>query len=634
MKKLILYLVSVVSASVIIAQDLSIRNIPAELLKNANLVKRHETRELIIRSPKQAIIKHTYAYTILNDKADDYAEFTAFYDKFRSITDIEGRLLDASGKELKRVKKKDIGDRSSESGMAISDDRYKVHSFLHKEFPYTVEYSAEYEMNGMFWLPGWVPQPSPSMSVQQSRMIVRVPADYEIRYKEYNFSGKVKSSEAATGKTYEWSAELISSVSLEQMMPHWSRERIYVSLAPSKFEIEGISGTMNTWKEFGSFIYKLTQNRDAVPEAVAAKAKQLVQGVDDPYKKIDILYNYLQSHTRYISIQLGIGGWQPIPAAKVAQSGYGDCKALTNYMSALLNEAGIKSKYVIINSGDDGLYTDVDFVSNQFDHAILCVPLRNDTVWLECTSNTLPAGYLGDHTYNRPALIIDENGGAMARTPTYIKNENLQVRNIEAVVDNEGNLKAMARTIYTGLQQDYLNDLVKTAPREDQLKMLRSRFDLPTYDIVDFNYQVKPGKIPVLTENVDLTVTAYAQVSGKRLFLLPNILTRSGVKLNVDSTRRFDIEIDYDYADTDTVHIKLPEGYEIESMPKPQEVKTQFGEYTSSFAFEDNMITYTRSIQQNHGRYPSADYKDLAAFYQAVHRADRVRVVLRKKEQP
>ncbi|MCU0388875.1 MAG: DUF3857 and transglutaminase domain-containing protein [Chitinophagaceae bacterium] len=535
------------------AQDLSIVNIPQSLIKGADMIKRHETREILIKSPKVAVIRHTYAYTILNDRADDYAEFTAYYDKFRSITDIEGRLIDASGKELKRVKKKDISDKSGEDGMSISDDRYKSHSFYHKDYPYTVEYTAEYEMNGMFWLPGWVPQVSPKMAVQQSRMIVRTPANYNLRYKEYNYQGKVNITENSSGKTFEWSAEIMPTVELEELMPGWSRERTYVALAPSEFEIEGVSGTMNTWKEFGSFIYRLTQNRDAVPEAVSAKVKELVSGIDDPYKKIEILYNYLQGNTRYISIQLGIGGWQPIPAAKVAQSGYGDCKALTNYMSALLNEAGIKSKYVIINSGDDGLYTDVDFVSNQFDHAILCVPLKSDTVWLECTSNTLPAGYLGDHTYNRPALIIDESGGTMVRTPAYSKSENLQVRRIEAVLDETGTLKAMANTVYSGLQQDYLNDMVKTAPREDLLKMLRRRFDLPTYDVVDFNYKTVNGKIPVLEENMDLKVTAYAQISGKRIFIVPNILTKSGMKLIVDSTRRFDIELDYDYFDTDTV---------------------------------------------------------------------------------
>ncbi len=44
----------------------------------------------------------------------------------------------------------------------------------------------------------------------------------------------------------------------------------------------------------------------------------------------------------------GIGGWKPMLVEDVRKKGYGDCKALTNYMRTLLQAAGIKSYYCII----------------------------------------------------------------------------------------------------------------------------------------------------------------------------------------------------------------------------------------------------------------------------------------------
>lgn len=46
---------------------------------------------------------------------------------------------------------------------------------------------------------------------------------------------------------------------------------------------------------------------------------------------------------------------------EVQKKGYGDCKGLTNYMKTLLDEAGIKSYYVIINSNSSPISFDIDF---------------------------------------------------------------------------------------------------------------------------------------------------------------------------------------------------------------------------------------------------------------------------------
>src|SRR6185369_10049796 len=105
-------------------------------------------------------------------------------------------------------------------------------------------------------------------------------------------------------------------------------------------------------------------------------------------------------------------------------------------------EAGIRSDYTLIHSGDEENYMTDDFPSSQFNHVILCVPLQKDTVWLECTSQTLNPGYLSSFTCDRNVLLVDENGGTLVKTPRYDYNQNLQVRKTNATVSEEGNLTA------------------------------------------------------------------------------------------------------------------------------------------------------------------------------------------------
>ena len=109
---------------------------------------------------------------------------------------------------------------------------------------------------------------------------------------------------------------------------------------------------------------------------------------------------------QYISIKLGIGGWQPLTAKFVSEKGYGDCKALTNLMMALLKEAGIKSNYVLILAGADENDINTSFPASYFNHVICAVPMAADTVWLECTSQVKDPGYMVSFTGNMHSLIL------------------------------------------------------------------------------------------------------------------------------------------------------------------------------------------------------------------------------------
>ena len=45
-----------------------------------------------------------------------------------------------------------------------------------------------------------------------------------------------------------------------------------------------------------------------------AEILKLIEGASTNLEKIEILYRYLQENTRYVSVQLGIGGWQTFDA--------------------------------------------------------------------------------------------------------------------------------------------------------------------------------------------------------------------------------------------------------------------------------------------------------------------------------
>lgn len=634
MKQIVLSALFFVTGLYSFANEYPVFTIPQAMLKHANAVKRAEEIRFELKSIRQAKYYRKVVYTILNEKGDDYAEVVQPYDKILwEEPSIQGTLYDALGTKLKTTRKSDIRDYSNvDEGTLAANDRVRTHNFYHKVYPYTVEYIIEQDYNATMFFPGWIPCPASLLSVESSVMTVVVPEGESFRYKAVNGAGEPQIRNDGGKKIYEWSLKQFPAFRGEYAAPVVTEITPAVLMGPARFYIEGYEGEMNTWKEYGAFVQSLKKDKLELPPAVKQKVHELTDGLKDVRTKTDVLYQYMQQHTRYISIQLGIGGWQPFPASFVAERKYGDCKALTNYMHALLKEAGIPSGYTVIKTRNKYFYP--DFPSSQFDHVILCVPQPKDSIWLECTSQTLPAGYLSSFTHDRYAVFVNEEGGHLVRTPTYGKEQNLQVRTIKAEVNVESSsLNISSSTVYKAMQQDQLHSLLKSLTKEKLLEHLKQELDLPHYDVLSFDYQQFPGAIPALKEHLQLVAENYFQVSNRRLFISPNILSRSTRKPSADTTRKFPVVLDYSYTDIDSVEIQIPAGYTAEAVPKDQSIVSRFGTYTTETKVLPGKILYFRKHIQHAGTFAPADYKEMVVFFDQLYKADRSKVVLVKKEE-
>ncbi|HEY8954541.1 DUF3857 domain-containing protein [Chitinophaga sp.] len=606
--------------------------IPDSLKKNAHLVKRIDEQTVKVNDLTDIrLVSHTVV-TVLDEAGAEEVGLEAYYDKLREIRSVSGALYDADGKLLKRLKQSEIRDVSAVGdGSLMSDARAKLHNFYYNVYPYTVEYSIEMRFSTMNWIPDWQPQDNISTAVEKSRLTIIFPENYELRYRSYCYEGKPVTTSEKGSKALTWEVNQLAPLRHEDYPVELYQRTPSVFLAPTDFEMGRYKGKMTTWKDFGNFIYQLNEGRDVLPDNIKAKVHELTDGISNRHEKIRVLYKFLQQNNRYISIQLGIGGWQTFDATSVAANGYGDCKALSNYMMALLKEAGIRSNCVLVKAGRDEHTLPEDFPSSQFNHVILCVPDAKDTTWLECTSNTVPAGYLGYFTDNRPVLLVDAQDSKLIHTPVYGMDCNEQLRHVNAVIDSTGNIDIKATTVYSGLQQDHLHDMLHSLSREKQLQVLRKGLNLSSYDINDYNCTELETPIPSIEEKLGIKGNNYATVTGKRMFLVPNILTRGGVKLEADIPRKSDIKFDFAYRDVDSVTITLPAGYKPESLPAPVALTAKFGSYSAVVSIKGNTLSYIRKVESKAGTFPAADYPELVKFYATMLRSDRSKLVLVKE---
>jgi hypothetical protein len=614
------------------AQDFNVLAIPDSLRRGAHSVKRLEEYVIDIKSPGKARVYERHVYTIMNSNAGHLATYRAYYTQFVRINSVTGVLYSSSGKELKRLKKKDWQDLSVYDGMSIANDiRVKENEFSYNEYPFTVEFEEEDEIDGLMSIPTWFPVSEYGMSLENSKYTIIAPANYEIRYRAFKFSDPPRITEKDGKKIYSWEIRNMAAIRREDRAPDLLELVPSVQFAPSDVEVEGYKGNMSTWTDYGKFMNQLLIGKDNLPADMKDKIHSIVAPLKTDKEKVVALYEFMQRNTHYISIQLGIGGWRPFDATYVADKKYGDCKALSNYMVALLKEAGIQAKYVVISAGEDARPLLEDFPRSQFNHAVACVPLGKDTIWLECTSQTQSAGFMGSFTGNRKAVIIDESGGHVVSTPRYGINENRRTSVVTALINNEGMLDATIKTQYSGIEQELPHALMNEVSKDTREKYLNKMLGLPSYEVISNEYDQRKGPLPTVDERLQIKANAYATVTGKRLILNPNILRGSSERLVPDSARKHDFLVNRSYTHVDSIMIDVPVGFRLESVPREVSIDNKFGQYSSSVKWEANRLVYYRFNMQLKGQYAAAEYNELVKYFDQIYKADRSSVVFVKE---
>lgn len=612
----------------------AVDSIPSILKENVDAVIRLDKTEFKIKDKGNAVLNTHYVVTIFNERgADNQSRYYTHYDKLNKVLDISGKVYDKNGERIYKLSKKDIYDVSASArSNDVTDNRIKIAEFDNKsfQFPYTIEFESSEETTNMMFYPSEYFYPSERLSVQEKTLIIETPKDFEFRYKEKKMPNKVNLVTEKNKNIYTWTIKNILGSEYEIHTPDDFYPEIIT--APKSFSVEGYDGDIELWSDIGKFIYKLNEGRDVLPDAIKSKVIDLVNNEKDTLKKIELLYQFLQNNTRYMSIQLGIGGWQTMTAAHVAQTGYGDCKALSNYMKALLKEAGIKSYLALIRAGADIEDVDPLFPSMRFNHVINCVPLRNDTIWLECTSQTNHLGYMGSFTGNRKALLVMPDGAALVNTIKYNAADNTKITTASIVLDNTNNASAQIKISYQGILKERKEYLIQEKNEEKLKKMLQNLIHAPSFDINKFTVNELKSKTPRLQTSLEISIQKMGNKTGGFFFLKPNLFNNQAFVVSETKQRKSDFYLNpnnYQQSEIDSLIFQLPKNLVPDKLPESVIIKTPFGEYVSTVTFNDGILYYYRKLIQYSGYFVAKDYAAFKEFCKAVNKNDNQQIAFK-----
>ncbi|MBQ4818458.1 DUF3857 domain-containing protein [Aquimarina sp. MMG016] len=606
--------------------------IDSTLTKDANAVVRSEEVLIEINSINSVRVKTKRIVTVLNKFGKGYADSFEWYSPSTKIKKLQATIYDGFGKEVKKYKKKDFSDRSVYDGISLmNDDRMKYFEYTPVDYPYTLVFESEVEKSSSAFIQSWKPVIGYRLSVEESSYKILNPTKIPLRSKETNFGGyaigvnKLDSEISYSIKGVKAELPEVNSPSFYEIFPK-------AMLALENFALEGVEGSATDWKSFGKWRYdNLLVGRDQLPEETIQKINKLVSNVNTKEEKVKLIYEYVQNKTRYISIQLGIGGWVPFPASDVDRLGYGDCKALTNYTKALLSTQGIQSYYTVVYGDRNKEDIDFDFASMQGNHIILNVPNEEEDIWLECTNQTLPFNFIGDFTDNRNVLVLKPEGGEIKRTKKYGPEENILHTTATVNLTADKAMNATIRRKSKGLVYNWKYGIQFKTPKDQQLHYKEHWGYINNLEINSIKHGDDKDAIK-FTEDLEVSCSSYTKKAGSRLLVAPNLFSCDQSNLPKYENRQTPLVISRGYINTDEYVINIPKEYAIGNLPEKKSIETEFGSYTYELEkINESQIKFKRFLKIIDGTFPKEKYEEYRKFRSEIKKIDKSKIVLKQQ---
>jgi len=613
-------------------------NVPAD----ANAIILFDEQETTVQPNGDIETLYRRAYRILRPGGREFGWLKVHFDNQTKITWLKAWCIPKDGKDYE-VKEKD----AIETGLSdefYSDSKTKLlqipaatpgsvigYEYRQKQRPFVLQ--------DEWWFQSNIP-------VRRSRFTINLPQGWVSTTRWIKYPEQKAIAESPTLRT--WQVENIPPIKEEPAMPAVRAvvARMGITYHPSSGTTSALGPT--DWDQIGVWYSALSANsRQSTPE-IRQKVNELISIAMPWREKVQVLSSYVQSHVRYVAIEIGIGGYQPHAAGDIYKHQYGDCKDKATLLSAMLHEAGIDS-YLVMAQTDRGIVAP-DFASAiTFNHAILAVPVPasepvqdlfdvvetqkvGKLLFLDPTSTYTPFGYIPWYLQDNFVLVSTPQGGELVHLPLPLPATNKIIRQSKLELHLDGSLSGSVEETWSGGEGSGKREQLLSAEGMDRAKVLETflagflrGFHLTAASTTDLDNVNLPLKL-----HYQFVADHYAKSTGDLLIIHPRVLGEKSSDVAEGEPRKFSVEYDQASIQTDDFEITLPPGYSVDDVPQATKTETEFASYTSQTQVTGNKIHYTRTYQMKQISVPLDKLDELKKFNRQVAADERSSVVLKR----
>ena len=356
-----------------------------------------------------------------------------------------------------------------------------------------------------------------------------------------------------------------------------------------------------------------------------AEIKSIVPATDKDAVKARKIYNFV--HTQFTCTK-DWGIFLDGSLHTIWKNKKGNVAEINQMLIAMLRYAHIYAYPVLISTRDHGFSVESYPLLNQFNYLIARAEIDGVTVNMDASDPWVGYGYLPLKCYNGHARVINETVDAVYYNADDLKETSTTVALVkfeggnspQAIINTNPGLResmSIRSAIKKNGKESFFKEIL--ASYSNDAKLINARVD-----------SLDNMEVPVALEYS----YSLPEVSGDRLYINPMLSAAHQRNYFKAVERLYPVEMPYTQSENYFFSMVLPEGYQVEELPKSEKIvlNGDEGSFEYIVGVTDNLIQLKSVIKFNKATYKAEEYKELRTFYGQVLRKHAEQIVLKKKK--
>jgi hypothetical protein len=394
------------------------------------------------------------------------------------------------------------------------------------------------------------------------------------------------------------------------------------------------------WKSFDkqrdgqleSFIGK----RKAMEEAV----RQIVSPDDSQEVKLRKIYDRVQQirNTSFEPTKTEQEAKREKPTENIEQvwkRGYGNGAQLTWLFLGLARAAGFEAYGCWVSSRSEYFFSPKMMQSAKLNSNVVLVKLNGKDRYFDPGGAFAPFGLLEWPETGVAGLRLDKDGGTWIQTTLPEASESRIERVGKMKLSDAGDLEGKLTVTYVGMEAMYHRLDERNADQVERKKFLEERVTSQIGGASEAELTNQPdwnnSGSPLIAE-FDLKIPGWASGAGKRVMIPAAIFTTAEKGLFEHANRVHPIYFEYPHQKLDDISIELPTGWQVSSVPSPQERDAKAALYSLKVEQSQGRLRLTRKLTIDFLLLEPKFYPALRSFFQTVRTGDGVQIVVQPGE--